>query len=246
MDIYRSTAEIVDRFFLDNKLFNELRGITRNCKEKLAGEPETQRSVTALETEWDRVLDNLIELNHKFIMTRAKRYGHSREDLIDNYSQEGLKSLREVLRSFNPYQGVLLSSYSFLAVRGKMAKAREKDNKTEGELILDTPINSEGDYTLLDTIADVSSLDSEEAQAKQEVLERFRKICRDYLSPLQCQVIELSYLTDKGTLEVNEVAELLDISNQAVSKVRIEALKRLKSHSEVKRLRSLILGKNNY
>lgn len=139
-------SDALDRYFVGNKFYDELRETAtfyQKVLEKEAGDLDLKteknrdkltafnkkEELTALVQQWDGVLDQLFGAVFGLVKSLAfqysgKKYGIERSsDYLDYLVQEGSVGLRRCMKQFDPYKGVLLSFFAYNHIRNSLVDA---------------------------------------------------------------------------------------------------------------------------
>ena len=175
----------------------------------------------------------LIEANLRLVVNIARQYLHPDVEFLD-LIQEGNIGLITAVDKFDPTQGSRLSTLAFYWINKQIQ--RFLNYRNDATISLDREISdSEEALTLGDTIADKGNLlgdqtiKSIEAIIEHEELQQQLARMLDTLSDNDKQVLQLLYgLNGNPQMSRKQVAKVMGVGAQYVSRIRIDALKRLK------------------
>jgi RNA polymerase sigma factor (sigma-70 family) len=167
----------------------------------------------------------------------AKIYMPPCDEMLD-LIQEGNIGLIKAVDMFDPAQGNRLSTLAFYWINKHIQ--RFLNHEPDDLVSLDMEI-CDGSETLLlsDTIEDKGTIlggqtiPHIDAVMEHEEMQRQVREMLASLSPREQEVIRLLYgLDDYPVLSRNEVAQIIGVSLQYISRIRIDTLRRLKKMAE--------------
>ena len=181
--------------------------------------------------------EQLIHAHLLLVVRVAKIYMPPCDEMLD-LIQEGNIGLIKAVDMFDPAQGNRLSTLAFYWINKHIQ--RFLNHEPDDLVSLDMEIN-DGSETLLlsDTIEDKGTILGDQtiphidAVMEHEELQRQVREMLASLSPREQEVIRLLYgLDDYLELSRNEVAQIIGVSLQYISRIRIDTLRRLKKMAE--------------
>ena len=171
----------------------------------------------------------LIERNLRLVAHIVKKYypqGADQDDLISI----GTIGLIKGISSFDPSKGARLSTYAARCVENEVLMYFRSMKKTQGEVSLSEPIDSDSDGGTLQLMDVVGVEDTmlEDLHDRDSAL-RVRQLVHQRLSPRESEVIRLRYgLGGTVPLTQREVATSFGISRSYVSRIEKRALEKLR------------------
>lgn len=177
--------------------------------------------------------NQLIEANLLLVVNIARQYlrpGVEGLDLI----QEGNIGLIKAVDIFDPTQGNRLSTLAFYWINKQIQRFLEKEQ--DDTLSLDMELTDTNEYLQLsDTIEDKSTILGDQtikhidAVLEHNELQQLVSRMLDTFSHNEKQVLQLLYgLNRNPQMSRKEIAKVLGVSPQYISRIRIDALKRLR------------------
>ena len=181
--------------------------------------------------------NQLIHANLRMVVNIARQYLRPGVEMLD-LIQEGNIGLIQAVDKFDPNMGNRLTTLAFYWINKHIQ--RFLDNEPDDLISLDMEINDGAAILLLsDTIEDKGTiLGGQTIQHIETVMEReeMQSKVREMLSRLpkrEREVIRLLYgLDNYPVLSRNEVAQIIGVSLQYISRIRIDTLRRLKKMAE--------------
>ena len=181
--------------------------------------------------------NQLIQAHLRMVVNIARQYLIPGIEILD-LVQEGNIGLIKAVDMFDPAQGNRLSTIAFYWINKHIQ--RFLNHEKDDTLSLDMEINDGAAILLLsDTIADQGTiLGGQTIQHIDAVMEReeMQSKVREMLSRLpkrEQEVIQLLYgLDNYPVLSRKEVAQIIGVSLQYISRIRIDTLRRLKKMAE--------------
>ncbi len=176
--------------------------------------------------------ERLIHANLPLVVRVAKIYMPPCDEIMD-LIQEGNIGLIYAVDKFDPTRGTKFSTYAFYWINKHIQ--RFLNHEPDATFSLDMEITDSSEYLLLsDTIADRPTLlggqTIQHIDAKMEYEELQRQV-REMLSHLperEQEVIRLLYgLDNYPVLSRNEVAQIIGVTPQFISRIRIDSLRQL-------------------
>lgn len=175
----------------------------------------------------------LIEANLRLVVNIARQYLHPDVEFLD-LIQEGNIGLIKAVDIFDPTQGSRLSTLAFYWINKQIQRFLNYGN--DATISLDREIcDSEETLTLGDTIADKGNLlgdqtiKSIEAIIEQQEWQQQLARMMDTLPDNDKQVLQLLFgINGCPQMSRTQVAKVMGVGAQYVSRIRIDALKRLK------------------
>ena len=171
----------------------------------------------------------LIERNLRLVAHIVKKYytqGADQDDLISI----GTIGLIKGISTFDASKGARLSTYAARCVENEILMYFRSMKKTQGEVSLSDPIDSDGDGGALQ-LMDVVGVDDtmlEDLHDRDSAL-RVRRLVRERLSPREAEIVRLRYgLGGTVPLTQREVASSFGISRSYVSRIEKRALEKLR------------------
>ena len=217
-----------------NILETYLRDISRY--QPLTQEQEITLATRARQGDAD-ARDQLIQTNLRMVVNIARQYLRPGVEMLD-LIQEGNIGLITAVDKFDPTQGNRLTTLAFYWINKHIQ--RFLDNEPHDLVSLDMEITTSREYLLLsDTIADQGTiLCGQTIQHIDAVMEReeMQSKVREMLSRLpkrEREVIRLLYgLNNYPVLSRKEVAQIIDVTPQFISRIRIDSLRQLEKIAE--------------
>ena len=177
--------------------------------------------------------NQLIEANLLLVVNIARQYlrpGVEGLDLI----QEGNIGLIKAVDIFDPTHGNRLSTLAFYWINKQIQRFLEKEQ--DDTLSLDMELADTNEYLQLsDTIEDKSTILGDQtikhidAVMEHNELQQLVSRMLDTFSHNEKQVLQLLYgLNRNPQMSRKEIAKVLGVSPQYISRIRIDALKRLR------------------
>ena len=183
--------------------------------------------------------NQLIEANLRLVVNIARQYQRPGVELL-NLIQEGNIGLIKTVDKYDPSMGNRLSTVAFYWINKQIQ--RFLNNEQEDTISLDMEIN-DGATTLLlsDTIEDKDTAlghqtcaNIQDRMEKQELQEQVSRML-DTLSQRDKQVMELLYgLNGYPEMSRKQIAKVMGLSQQYISRIRINALRDWKKMFEKK------------
>lgn len=176
--------------------------------------------------------ERLIQTHLILVVNIARRHLRPEVELLD-LIQEGNIGLIKAIDMFDPTQGNQISTLAFYWINKHIQ--RFLNHEPEDTLSLDMEITDSKEYLLLgDTIEDKDTIfgeqclkDIETEMEKQEVQQMVHHLL-ETLSPREQEVLRLLYgLDDYPELSRKEVAKVIGVSAEQVSRIKIKALQTL-------------------
>lgn len=176
--------------------------------------------------------EQLIHAHLSLVVRVAKIYMPPCDEIMD-LIQEGNIGLIYAVDKFDPTRGTKFSTYAFYWINKHIQ--RFLNHEPDNLVSLDMEITDSHEYLLLsDTIADrptlLGSQTIQHIDAKIEHEERQRQV-RQILSRLperEQEVLKLLYgLDNYPILSRNEVAQIIGVTPQFISRIRIDSLRQL-------------------
>ena len=181
--------------------------------------------------------EQLIHAHLLMVVNIARQYQRPGVEMLD-LIQEGNIGLIKAVDMFDPAQGNRLSTLAFYWINKHIQ--RFLNHEPDDLVSLDMEI-TDGSETLLlsDTIEDKDTIFGEQClkhieteMEKQEVQQMVHHLL-ETLSPREQEVLRLLYgLDNYPVLSRNEVAQIIGVSLQYISRIRIDTLRRLKKMAE--------------
>ena len=181
--------------------------------------------------------EQLIEAHLRMVVNIARQYQRPGVEMLD-LIQEGNIGLIKAVDMFDPAQGNRLSTLAFYWINKHIQ--RFLNHEPDDLVSLDMEI-TDGSETLLlsDTIEDRPSIlggqtiPHIDAVMEHEELQRQVREMLASLSQREQEVIRLLYgLDNYPVLSRKEVAQIIGVSLQYISRIRIDTLRRLKKMAE--------------
>ena len=181
--------------------------------------------------------NQLIQANLRMVVNIARQYLRPGVEMLD-LIQEGNIGLITAVDKFDPNMGNRLTTLAFYWINKHIQ--RFLDNEPHDLVSLDMEITTSREYLLLsDTIADQGTiLCGQTIQHIDAVMEReeMQSKVREMLSRLpkrEREVIRLLYgLNNYPVLSRKEVAQIIDVTPQFISRIRIDSLRQLEKIAE--------------
>ena len=191
----------------------------------------------------EAALAELATRNLRFVISVAKRYQH-RGVALGDLIGEGNVGLLRAARRFDPAQGVRFISYAVWWIRQALQSAVARQSsvvripivvaRTEGgsrpaDISLDTPLNNDGNQTLLDIIG---SREDESAESEFSTAERESRIGQAVLGlpEREARILRLHFGLEGGREHtLVEIGQILGVTRERVRQIRDRALRRLRA-----------------
>lgn len=176
--------------------------------------------------------ERLIQTHLILVVNIARRHLRPEVEFLD-LIQEGNIGLIKAIDMFDPTQGNQISTLTFYWINKHIQ--RFLNHEPEDTLSLDMELTDSKEYLLLsDTIEDKDTIfgeqclkDIETEMEKQEVQQMVHHLL-ETLSPREQEVLRLLYgLDDYPELSRKEVAKVIGVSAEQVSRIKIKALQTL-------------------
>lgn len=176
--------------------------------------------------------ERLIQTHLILVVNIARRHLRPEVEFLD-LIQEGNIGLIKAIDMFDPTQGNQISTLAFYWINKHIQ--RFLNHEPEDTLSLDMEITDSSEYLLLgDTIEDKDTIFGEQCvkhieteMEKQEVQQMVHHLL-ETLSPREQEVLRLLYgLDDYPELSRKEVAKVIGVSAEQVSRIKIKALQTL-------------------
>ena len=176
--------------------------------------------------------ERLIQTHLILVVNIARRHLRPEVEFLD-LIQEGNIGLIKAIDMFDPTQGNQISTLAFYWINKHIQ--RFLNHEPEDTLSLDMEITDSKEYLLLgDTIEDKDTIfgeqcvkDIETEMEKQEVQQMVHHLL-ETLSPREQEVLRLLYgLDDYPELSRKEVAKVIGVSAEQVSRIKIKAMQTL-------------------
>lgn len=176
--------------------------------------------------------ERLIQTHLILVVNIARRHQRPEVEFLD-LIQEGNIGLIKAIDMFDPTQGNQISTLAFYWINKHIQ--RFLNHEPEDTLSLDMEITDSSEYLLLgDTIEDKDTIFGEQClkhieteMEKQEVQQMVHHLL-ETLSPREQEVLRLLYgLDDYPELSRKEVAKVIGVSAEQVSRIKIKALQTL-------------------
>jgi RNA polymerase primary sigma factor/RNA polymerase sporulation-specific sigma factor len=181
-----------------------------------------------------QALERLLDWNKRIVYTMANRFFINRTNSIDreDLEQEGFIGLIVAANKYkidkdNPCKFI---TYSVFWIRQKMQRFLEQKN-TNNETSLNTPLNEDGDITLLDSITDSSRPyeNIEDKIYKQQLRKKLEEAMIKYNTLKEREILKLRYGWDGSScMSHEELGDIFNISRQVAGNSEKRALKRLR------------------
>lgn len=176
--------------------------------------------------------EQLIHANLSLVVRVAKIYMPPCDEIMD-LIQEGNIGLITAVDKFDPAQGNRLSTLAFYWINKHIQ--RFLNHEPDDLVSLDMEITDSHEYLLLsDTIEDRPTLlggqtiQHIDAKMEYEELQQLVHNLLATLSPREREVIRLLYgLDNYPVLSRNEVAQIIGVTPQFISRIRIDSLRQL-------------------
>ena len=181
--------------------------------------------------------NQLIHAHLRMVVNIARQYMRPGVELLD-LIQEGNIGLITAVDKFDPEQGNRLSTLAFYWINKHIQCFL--DNEPDDLISLDMEINDGAAILLLsDTIADQGTIlgdpTIQHIDTVMESEERQQQVHHllSTLSPCEQEVLRLLYgLDNYPVLSRNEVAQIIGVTPQFISRIRIDSLRQLKKIAE--------------
>lgn len=176
--------------------------------------------------------ERLIQTHLILVVNIARRHLRPEVEFLD-LIQEGNIGLIKAIDMFDPTQGNQISTLAFYWINKHIQ--RFLNHEPEDTLSLDMEITDSKEYLLLgDTIEDKDTIFGEQClkhieteMEKQEVQQMVHHLL-ETLSPREQEVLRLLYgLDDYPELSRKEVAKVIGVSAEQVSRIKIKAMQTL-------------------
>lgn len=196
--------------------------------------PQEEHTLAHLARQGDTEARNqLIQAHLRLVVNIARHYQRPGVELLD-LIQEGNIGLIKAVDQFDPTQGSRLTTVAFYWINKHIQ--RFLNNEPEETISLDTEINDGGTILLLsDTIEDKGTILGDqcvkniEAVLEYEELQRQVSQMLSHLPEREQEVLRLLFgLDNYPTLSRKEIAKIIGVSAEHVSRIKIEALKRIR------------------
>lgn len=181
-----------------------------------------------------QALERLIEQNKGIIYAMANRFFVDRTNSIDreDLEQEGFLGL---IIAANKYKidkdkPCKFITYSVFWIRQKMQRFLEQIN-TNYEISLNTPLNEDGDITLLDSITDDSRPyeNIEDKIYRRQLRKELEEAMLKYNTLKEREILKLRYgWNGSDCMSQEELGGIFNTSGQAARNIETRALKRLR------------------
>jgi RNA polymerase primary sigma factor len=195
--------------------------------------PEQEQILTQAARQGDmEAREQLIHAHLPLVVRVAKIYMPPCDEIMD-LIQEGNIGLIYAVDKFDPTRGTKFSTYAFFWINKQIQ--RFLNHEPDALVSLDMELTDSSEHLLLsDTIADrptiLGSQTIQHIDAKMEYEELQSKV-REMLSHLperEREVIRLLYGMDNyPVLSRNEVAQIIGVTPQFISRIRIDSLRQL-------------------
>ena len=217
-----------------NILETYLRDISRY--QPLTQEQEITLATRARQGDAD-ARDQLIQTNLRMVVNIARQYLRPGVEMLD-LIQEGNIGLITAVDKFDPTQGNRLTTLAFYWINKHIQ--RFLDNEPHDLVSLDMEITTSREYLLLsDTIADQGTILGDptikniQTQLENQEVQRLVHNLLATLPPREQEVLRLLYgLDNYPILSRNEVAQIIDVTPQFISRIRIDSLRQLEKIAE--------------
>ena len=181
--------------------------------------------------------NQLIHANLRMVVNIARQYQQPGVEMLD-LIQEGNIGLIKAAEMFDPNMGNRLNTLAFYWINKQIQ--RYLNNEPDDLVSLDMEIN-DGAATLLlsDTIADQGTIlggqtiQNIETQMENQELQQLVYNMLTTLPPREQETLKLLYgLDNYPVLSRNEVAQIIGVTPQFISRIRIDSLRRLEKIAE--------------
>lgn len=219
--------------FIKKKLF-----FKRSCCHYIHG-PETLpppfsqeeelRLISQLNTDGDKVREQLIVHNLRLVVYIAKKFdavGAGAEDLISI----GTIGLIKAVNTFKPEKNIKLATYASRCIENEILMYLRKTSVLKTEISIDEPLNIDWDGNEL-LLSDVLGSDGNEISrgVEQEAENKVLLSLVNKLNPREKQIMELRFgLNGKREHTQKQVADMLGISQSYISRLEKRIVKNLK------------------
>lgn len=187
------------------------------------------------ETHDINIKEKIIAHNMRLVSMVINNYYCSVDlSLHEDMFAEGVRGLSDAVERFEPNQNFAFSSYAVPAIKRKISRFLQAEEKYKGVISLDTPVegdNGEQDASLVDFIPSDEDLFCE--QTSRIDVEEKMEIVREYLlklKPKQKEIFERAWGIGRKKETHNEIAADLGISHQRVAQVVTATLKGLQRY----------------
>lgn len=116
--------------------------------------------------------DSNVMLVYSVFNKNYKAYRHLEDDLV----QEGLLGLWKACNTFDPEKGAEFSTYAVKCIKNEMGMFLRKIGKSQEELSLDRPLNTECNATFLHLVEEVNV---EEDDSKSEAIQMLIDVAKE-------------------------------------------------------------------
>ena len=176
--------------------------------------------------------EQLIHAHLPLVVRVAKVYMPPCDEIMD-LIQEGNIGLIKAVDKFDPTRDTKFSTYAFYWINKHIQ--RFLNHEPDALVSLDTELTDSSEYLLLsDTIADRPSLLGSQtiqhinAKIEHEELQRQVRQMLSRLPEREQEVLKLLYgLENYPILSRNEVAQIIGVTPQFISRIRIDSLRQL-------------------
>ena len=181
--------------------------------------------------------NQLIQANLRMVVNIARQYLRPGVEMLD-LIQEGNIGLITAVDKFDPTQGNRLTTLAFYWINKQIQ--RYLNNELDNLVSLDMEINDGAAILLLsDTIEDQFTIlgdptikNIETQMENQEVQQLVHNLLAT-LSPREQEALKLLYgLDNYPVLSRNEVAQIIGVTPQFISRIRIDSLRQLEKIAE--------------
>ena len=181
--------------------------------------------------------EQLIHAHLRMVVNIARQYLRPGVEMLD-LIQEGNIGLMEAVDKFDPNMGNRLSTLAFYWINKHIQ--RFLDNVPDDLISLDMEITTSREYLLLsDTIADKGTILGDQTikniqtQMENQELQQQVHHLLSTLSRHEQKVLRLLYgLDNYPVLSRNEVAQIIGVTPQFISRIRIDSLRQLEKIAE--------------
>ena len=177
--------------------------------------------------------EQLIHAHLRMVVNIARQYQRSSVEMLD-LIQEGNIGLITAVDKFDPTQGHRLTTLAFYWINKQIQ--RFLNNEPDDLVSLDMEINDGAAILLLsDTIEDKGTILGDptikniETQMENQELQQLVHNLLATLSPREQEVLRLLYGIDNyPVLSRNEIAKIIGVREEQVSRIKIKAVQRLR------------------
>ena len=181
--------------------------------------------------------EQLIHAHLRMVVNIARQYQRPGVEMLD-LIQEGNIGLITAVDKFDPTQGHRLTTLAFYWINKQIQ--RFLNNEPDDLVSLDMEINDGAAILLLsDTIEDKGTILGDptiqniETQMENQELQQLVHNMLATLSPREQEVLRLLYgLDNYPVLSRNEVAQIIGVTPQFISRIRIDSLRQLEKVAE--------------